>query len=89
MSDGKLKRKLTFIQMIAIASGAVIGGWLAEAPYWFSLTGARGALIFSGCVNSFVYSLFFAKSMKQSLQYLHRQKLHKNIYLLLSAGTLA
>ena len=32
--------------MIAIASGAVIGGWLAEAPYWFSLTGAGAALIF-------------------------------------------
>lgn len=46
MSDGKLKRKLTFIQMIAIASGAVIGGWLAEAPYWFSVTGAGSAFVF-------------------------------------------
>jgi APA family basic amino acid/polyamine antiporter len=46
MSDGKLKRNLSFIQMIAIASGAVIGGWLAEAPYWFSVTGAGSALIF-------------------------------------------
>jgi APA family basic amino acid/polyamine antiporter len=44
--EQKLKRKLTFIQMIAIASGAVIGGWLAEAPYWFSLTGAGAAFIF-------------------------------------------
>jgi APA family basic amino acid/polyamine antiporter len=32
--------------MIAIASGAVIGGWLAEAPYWFSVTGAGAALVF-------------------------------------------
>lgn len=46
MSDGKLRRDLTFVQMIAIASGAVIGGWLAEAPYWFSVTGAGGALVF-------------------------------------------
>ncbi len=46
MSDPKLKRNLSFIQMIAISSGAVIGGWLAEAPYWFSLTGAGAALIF-------------------------------------------
>mgnify|MGYP000891464282 CR=1 FL=1 len=46
MGEQKLKRNLSFIQMIAIASGAVIGGWLAEAPYWFSLTGAGAALIF-------------------------------------------
>lgn len=32
--------------MIALASGAVIGGWLAEAPYWFSVTGAGAAFIF-------------------------------------------
>ena len=32
--------------MIALASGAVIGGWLAEAPYWFSVTGAGAAVIF-------------------------------------------
>jgi len=46
MSDGKLKRNLSFVQMIAIASGAVIGGWLAEAPYWFSVTGPGSAIIF-------------------------------------------
>ncbi|NLJ97716.1 MAG: APC family permease [Tissierellia bacterium] len=46
MSDRKLKRNLTFIHMIAIASGSVIGGWLAEAPYWFSVTGAGGAIVF-------------------------------------------
>ena len=41
-----LKRKLGLITMISIASGAVIGGWLAEAPYWFSVTGAGSAFIF-------------------------------------------
>lgn len=46
IGDQKLKRNLTFIQMIAISSGAVIGGWLTEAPYWFSLTGAGSAFIF-------------------------------------------
>lgn len=46
MGDQKLKRNLSFIQMIAIASGAVIGGWLAEAPYWFSVTGAGSAIVF-------------------------------------------
>lgn len=46
MSEAKLKRNLTFMQMIAIASGAVIGGWLAEAPYWFSVTGAGAAIVF-------------------------------------------
>lgn len=39
MSDKKLRRELSFLHMISIASGAVIGGWLAEAPYWFSVTG--------------------------------------------------
>lgn len=39
MAEQKLKRNLSFISMIALASGAVIGGWLAEAPYWFSVTG--------------------------------------------------
>ncbi len=42
----KFKRNLSFISMIALASGAVIGGWLAEAPYWFSVTGAGTAFIF-------------------------------------------
>lgn len=46
MNDNKLKRNLTFIQMIAISSGAVIGGWLAEAPYWFRTTGAGAAFLF-------------------------------------------
>ena len=46
MPEPKLKRNLSFISMIALASGAVIGGWLAEAPYWFSVTGTGGALIF-------------------------------------------
>ena len=31
------------LNMISIAAGAVIGGWLAEAPYWFSVTGAGAA----------------------------------------------
>ena len=35
MSEPKLKRNLSFVSMVALASGAVIGGWLAEAPYWF------------------------------------------------------
>lgn len=46
MSDPRLKRNLSFLSMISIASGAVIGGWLAEAPYWFSVTGAGAAFIF-------------------------------------------
>lgn len=46
MSEQKLNRSLSFIQVMALASGAVIGGWLAEAPYWFSLTGAGAAWIF-------------------------------------------
>ncbi len=46
MSGTTLKRNLSFLSMIAIASGAVIGGWLAEAPYWFSVTGAGAAFIF-------------------------------------------
>lgn len=46
MSDKKLRRELTFLHMISITSGAVIGGWLAEAPYWFSVIGAGGAIVF-------------------------------------------
>ena len=46
MNDSKLKRNLSFVQMIAISSGAVIGGWLAEAPYWFQTTGAGAAFLF-------------------------------------------
>lgn len=41
-----LKKKLGLLSMISIASGAVIGGWLAEAPTWFGMTGAGAALIF-------------------------------------------
>ena len=46
MSQPKLKRNLSFLSMIAIASGAVIGGWLAEAPAWFDMAGAGAAFIF-------------------------------------------
>lgn len=46
MTEQKLRRNLSFVSMIAIAAGAVIGGWLAEAPYWFSVTGAGAAFIF-------------------------------------------
>lgn len=41
-----LNKKLSMITLISIASGAVIGGWLAEAPYWFALTGPSAAFIF-------------------------------------------
>ncbi len=42
----KLKKSLGMFTMVAIAAGAVIGGWLAEAPYWYSLTGPGAAFIF-------------------------------------------
>lgn len=41
-----LNKKLSMITVVSIASGAVIGGWLVEAPYWFSLTGPSAAFIF-------------------------------------------
>lgn len=41
-----LKRQLSLLSLVALAAGAVLGGWLAEAPYWFELTGAGAALIF-------------------------------------------
>src|SRR5699024_4724274 len=31
---------------IALAAGGVLGGWLAEAPYWFELTGVGAAVLF-------------------------------------------
>ncbi len=44
--SNKLKRNLSIVSVIALSSGAVIGGWLAEAPYWFSVTGASAAIVF-------------------------------------------
>ncbi len=44
----KLKKSLGMMTMISIAAGAVIGGWLAESPYWYSLTGPGAAFIFLG-----------------------------------------
>lgn len=46
MEDNRLKKNLSLFNMIALSSGAVIGGWLAEAPYWFETTGAGAAFIF-------------------------------------------
>ena len=46
MEKQRLRRDLSMITMVSLAAGAVIGGWLAEAPYWFSLTGAGAAWIF-------------------------------------------
>lgn len=45
-SSTGLKRQLSLVSLVALAAGAVLGGWLAEAPYWFELTGAGAALIF-------------------------------------------
>ena len=42
----KLNRNLSFIQVVALASGAVIGGWIVEAGYMISLTGGSCAFIF-------------------------------------------
>ena len=42
----QLKKSLSMMTLIAIAAGAVIGGWLAESPYWYSLTGPGAAFIF-------------------------------------------
>ena len=43
-----LKKSLGMMTLIAIAAGSVIGGWLAESPYWYSLTGPGAAFIFLG-----------------------------------------
>ncbi|MEM0379124.1 MAG: APC family permease [Thermosphaera sp.] len=45
-SKERLRRELGIFEMISLTAGAVIGGWLAEAPYWFSLTGAGNGLLF-------------------------------------------
>lgn len=47
-NENHLKKSLSMMTMIAIAAGAVIGGWLAESPYWYSLTGPGAAFIFLG-----------------------------------------
>lgn len=41
-----LKKSLGMMTLISIAAGSVIGGWLAESPYWYSLTGPGAAFIF-------------------------------------------
>lgn len=46
MATSGLKRDLSLFSIIAISAGSVLGGWLAEAPYWFQLTGAGAAWIF-------------------------------------------
>jgi len=45
-SQTGLKRQLGLYGVIALAAGGVLGGWLAEAPYWFELTGAGAAMLF-------------------------------------------
>lgn len=41
-----LQKRLGLFSIICISAGAVLGGWLAEAPYWFEVTGAGAALLF-------------------------------------------
>ncbi|MHB8071497.1 MAG: APC family permease [Candidatus Cryosericum sp.] len=43
---GSLRREISLLTLISISAGAVIGGWVAEAPYWFKTTGAGSALLF-------------------------------------------
>jgi len=45
-SGGRLRRELGIFEMISITAGAVIGGWLAEMPYWYAVTGAGNAFLF-------------------------------------------
>jgi len=45
-SSGKLRRELNIFEMISITAGAVLGGWLAEIPYWYEVTGAGNAFLF-------------------------------------------
>lgn len=65
MAEQKLKRNLSFISMIALASGAVIGGWLAEAPYWFSVTGTGAG----GYVSLVIYCLLGVVMYMVTAQY--------------------
>ncbi|MDK7741562.1 APC family permease [Helcobacillus massiliensis] len=41
-----LQKRLGLFTIICISAGAVLGGWLAEAPYWFEVTGAGAAFLF-------------------------------------------
>jgi APA family basic amino acid/polyamine antiporter len=43
---GKLRREISLLTLVSISAGAVIGGWVAEAPYWFKVTGAGSAFLF-------------------------------------------
>lgn len=43
---GSLKREISLLTLVSISAGAVIGGWVAEAPYWFKTTGAGSVLVF-------------------------------------------
>ena len=45
-SEKGLRREIGLLTLISISAGAVIGGWVAEAPYWFKLSGAGAALLF-------------------------------------------
>jgi APA family basic amino acid/polyamine antiporter len=42
----KLRKSLGMFTMVSLSAGAVIGGWIVEAPYWFSLTGAGSMFVF-------------------------------------------
>ena len=41
-----LKKRLGLFTIVCISAGSVLGGWLAEAPYWFEITGAGSAFVF-------------------------------------------
>lgn len=45
-SEKGLRREISLLTLISISAGSVIGGWVAEAPYWFELTGAGAGLLF-------------------------------------------
>lgn len=46
MPQKGLKRELSLFTLIAISAGATLGGWLAELPYWFELTGSGAGFLF-------------------------------------------
>lgn len=69
MSNNGLKKELGFSQIVAMAAGGMIGGWMVEIKLWFDLSGPGSAISLITCAILVLSLCFIYGEMTAMLPY--------------------